>query len=110
MFTILKIIWNNTALVSFFEFNIREAGNAYDYFVRIIGHVVVLIFFLVIFVIGIGGVCLGVVYDVKEDWKGALFSLCIMLPLMSLGLFVWYQYVIASIKEIRKNYLLWRKK
>lgn len=110
MFTILKIIWNNSSLAFFFEFNIQEGRSKYDYLVRFIGYVIVLIFFFVIFVIGIGGTCIMFIDDVRENWDSALFIIFMMLPLMSLGLFVWYQYVKAIIKEIRENYLLWHRK
>ena len=110
MITILKIFWNNTSLVSFHEFKIRECRNTYDYLVRIIAHVIVLLFFLGIFVIGFGFTCIGIIDFMTEDWKGGLIVLIFMLPLVSLGTLVWYQYVMTSIKEIRNNYLLWRKK
>lgn len=103
MFTVLKIIWNNTSLAAFFQFNIREGSSKYEYFVRFIGHVIVLIFFLVIFVFGVGGLCINLIYDARENWKSALFIICIMLPIMSRGLLVWYIYVMENIKRAWEN-------
>ena len=101
MLTILKILWNNTLLVMYHEFSISKGSNSYDYKIRIIANVIVLLFFfLVLFEFFVG---FYFVFDsMKEIKTKTVILLCLFSPLMFSGLFCWYIYVLIAIKKIKK--------
>lgn len=108
MLTIFKIIWNNTDLIVLHKFNIRDGKNSYDYIIRIIANIFVLLFFILILVVFIVDL-----YHVLDDIKAinvrTIIVLCIIFPLMCSALGLWYAYMYIAIRKIKRNYQLWRK-
>lgn len=107
MLTIFKIIWNNTDLKVLHKFNIRDGKNSYDYIIRIIANIFVLLFFILILVVFIADLY-HVLDKIKVINERTIFVLCVF-PLMCSALGLWYAYMHMAISEIKRNYQLWCK-
>lgn len=109
MLTIFKIFWNNTGLIVLHEFKISRGKTSYDYIIRILAYIFVLLFLFLILVVSLVELFYIVLDEIKTIEVRTILPLCILFPLMCSALGLWYVYVLIAIRNIKRNYQLWRK-
>ena len=108
MLTIFIIFWNNTGLIVLHEFKISGGKTSYDYIIRILAYIFVLLFFFLILVVSLVEFYI-VLDEIKAIEVRTILPLCILFPFMCSALGLWYVYVLIAIRNIKRNYQLWRK-